>query len=63
MERRQEKKIKGQDFFYILTLFLGSTTILWLRKSFLIQNEMSASLRQDVSRFGVYIYIYIYIQI
>ena len=42
MERRQEKKIGGQDIFYILTLFLGSTTIQWVRKLFLNPNEMFA---------------------
>ena len=48
MERRQEKKIGGQDIFYILTLFLVSTNILWVGKSFLNPNEMVASPRQGV---------------
>ena len=48
MERRQENKIKGQDIFYILTLFLGLTTIQWVRTLFLNPNEMGASPRQGV---------------
>ena len=48
MERRQKKKIGGQDVFYIFTLLLGSTTILWVWKSFLNPNEMVAFPRQGV---------------
>ena len=44
----EEKKKGGQDAFYILTLFLGLTTILWMRKSFLNLNEMVASPTQGV---------------
>ena len=47
-ERRQEEKIGGQDIFYILPLFLGSTTIQWVRKFFLNTNEMVASPSQGV---------------
>ena len=47
-ERRQEKKIGSQDVSNILSLFLGSTTILWVRKLFLNKNEMGASPRQGV---------------
>ena len=46
MEKRQGKKIGGQDSFYILTLFLGFTTIQWARKLFLNPNEMAAPPRQ-----------------
>ena len=42
-ERRQEEKIGFQDIFYILPLFLGSTTIQWVKKLFLNTNEMVAS--------------------
>ena len=48
MERRLEKKIGGQDIFYILTLFLDSTTIQLVRKLFLNPNEMVVSPRQGV---------------
>ena len=41
-ERRQEEKIGGQDIFYMLPLFLGLTTIQWVRKFFLNTNEMVA---------------------
>ena len=65
MERRQEKKIGGEDIFYILTLFLGSTTIQWLRKSFLNLNEMVASPRQGVkmykSLFGRYVHYSVFL--
>ena len=47
-ERRQEEKIGGQDIFYILPLFLGSTTIQWVRKFFLNTNEMVVSPSQGV---------------
>ena len=42
-ERRQAEKIEGQDIFYIMPLFLGSTTIQWVRKVFQNTNEMVAS--------------------
>ena len=45
---RQEEKIEGQDIFYIFPLFLGSTTIQWVRKFFLNTNEMVASPSQGV---------------
>ena len=56
MERRQEKKTGSQDIFYILTLFLGSTTIQWVRKLFLNPNEIvaSVSLGQICLFFGVF---------
>ena len=47
-ERRQEKKIGGQYIFYILPLFLGSTTIQSVRKFFLNTNEMVASSSQGI---------------
>ena len=47
-ERRQAEKIRGQDNFYILPLFLGSTTIQWVKKLFLNANEMLVSPSQDV---------------
>ena len=31
-KRKQKKKIGGQDIINILPLFLGSTTIQWVRK-------------------------------
>ena len=48
MEKRQEKKIGGQDIFYILALFLDSTTIQWEKKLFLNPNKMVASPIQGV---------------
>ena len=48
MERRWEEKIGGQDIFYSLHLFLGSTTIQWVKKFFLNKNEMIASPSQGV---------------
>ena len=45
-ERRQEKKMGGKDIVYILSLFLGSTTIQWERKFFRNTNEMVASPNQ-----------------
>ena len=56
-ERRQEEKIEGQDIFYILRLFLGSTAIQWVMKFFLNTNEMVESPCESVkcvSRFWVY---------
>ena len=47
-ERRQEEKIGAQDIFYILPLFLGSTTIQQVRKFLLNTNEMVASPSQGV---------------
>ena len=47
-KRRQEEKIGVQDIFYILPLFLGLTTIQWVRKFFLNTNEMIASPSQGV---------------
>ena len=47
-ERRQEEKMGGQYIFYILPLFLGSTTIQWVWKFFLNTNEMVASSSQGV---------------
>ena len=55
-ERRQEEKIESQDIFYILPLFLGSTTIQILRKFFLNTNEIVASPSQCVSRYWVYMF-------
>ena len=45
---RQEEKIGGKDIFYILPLFLSSTTIQWVRKFFLNTNEMVESPSQGV---------------
>ena len=50
-ERSQEEKIGSQNIFYILPLFLGSTTIQWVMKFFLNTNEMVASLSQDVKMY------------
>ena len=47
-ERKQEKKIGGQYIFYILPLFLGSTSIQWVRKFFLNTKETVASPSQSV---------------
>ena len=47
-ERRQEKKIGNKDIFYILPLFLGSTTIQWVKKLFQNTNEMVTSPSQGV---------------
>ena len=62
MERGQEKKIGGQGIFYILPLFLGSTTIQWVTKLFLNTNEMVASPSQSVkiclSFLGIHIQIW-----
>ena len=49
-EIKQEEKIGGQDIFYILLLFLGSTTIQLVRKLFPNTNEMVVSPTQGVSR-------------
>ena len=43
-----EKKIGDEDTFYILTLFLGLTINLSVRKSSLNPNVMVVSLRQGV---------------
>ena len=40
MKKRQEENAEGQDVFYILPEFLGSTTIQWVKKFFLNTNEM-----------------------
>ena len=57
--KKTGKEIGYQDIFYILTIFLGSTTIQRVRKLFLDPNEMAASLRQGVKIFlslpGIYI--------
>ena len=42
-ERRRPQQIGDKDIFYIFPLFLGSTTIHWLRKFFLNTNEMVES--------------------
>ena len=47
-ERRQEEKIRGDDIFYILPLFLDSTTIQWVRKTLQNTNEMVASPSQGI---------------
>ena len=61
-ERRQEKKIGGEDIFYILPLFLGLTIIQCVRKLFLNTNEMVASSGQGVkmckSFLGIYVQIW-----
>ena len=44
----EEKKKGGLDTFYILTLFLDSTTILWVKKSFLNPNEKKVRLPDTV---------------
>ena len=57
-KRRQEKKLGGQDIFNILPLFLGSTTIQWVRKLFLNTNEIVASPSQGVKMFKSFLCIY-----
>ena len=49
MDRRQEKKIEGQDIFYILTLLLGSTIIQWVINYSWIQMKY-VRLRDKVSK-------------
>ena len=46
--KRRRKKIGDKDIFYILHLFLGSTTIQSVRKFFLNTNEMVKSPSQGV---------------
>ena len=60
-ERRQEKRIGGEDIFYILPLFLGSTTILWVRKFFLNTNEIVASPSQGVKMYKQFLGLYVQI--
>ena len=59
MEGRQEKKIGGQDIFYIVPLFLGLTTIQWGRKLFLNTNEMFASPGQGVKMCWAFLGMYV----
>ena len=58
----RKKKMEGQDIFDILTLFLGSTIILWVWKSFLNPNEIVASPKHGVkmrkSFLGIYVQIW-----
>ena len=57
--RRQEEKLGGEDIFYILPLFLGSTTIQSVRKFFQNTSEMVASPSQGVKNVLVVLgYIY-----
>ena len=57
-ERRQEKKIGGQDIFYILPLFLGLTTIQWAWNFFLNTNGMVASPSQGVKMYLSFLGVY-----
>ena len=58
-ERKQEEKIGDQDIFYIMPLFMGSTTIQWMRKFFLNTNEMVASPSQSVKMCELFLGIYV----
>ena len=60
-ERRQEEKICGQDIFYILSLYLDSTTIQWGRKLFLNTNEMIESPSQGIKMSSAFLGIYVQI--
>ena len=50
-----------EDIFYIFPLFLGSTTIQWVRKFFLNINEMVESPSQGVKNALIVSWVYIYI--
>ena len=57
--KKPGKKIGNQFIFYILTLFLGSTTILWVKKSLLNPNEMVASSGQGIKMCKSFLDIYV----
>ena len=46
--KEDRKKIRNEDIFNILPLFLGSTTIQWVREFFLKTNEIVESSSQGV---------------
>ena len=57
-ERRRQQQIGDEDIFYIFPLFLGSTTIQWVRKFFLNINEMVESTSQGVKNALVVSWVY-----